>query len=513
LPLDRVWNFVFFRNNKGLYQEVNLGINNFSQAKTVQWVDFDNDEDLDLFVTSNDSPNRLYENNGAMNFTDVTDAAGLLINDHISWGSSWGDYDHDGFLDLFVTTRNAALEAEPNYLYRNNGDGTFENVTVSAGLVAENYLSFCSVFFDYNRDGLVDIYVSNDKNYNDNLMYENQGDGTFLEVAAASGTNVAIDAMSTTIGDDNRDGYMDIYVTNTEAGNAFLRNNGNGTFSDVAHLNGTLFESVGWGASFLDADNDMDLDLYVSSSLYNNPNFRSSAFYENNGSGLYIIPENIGFEADEYASFSNAIGDVNNDGYPDIVVSNMAPHEINIWLNGSQQNANWLKVKLQGTISNKQGIGAYIEISSNGVKQYNFTNLGEGYLGQNSAYEFFGIGAETAIEYLKVTWPSRVVDFIEKPMVNQAITIIEGENPLTIQDMNVISFRVYPNPARNEITMEHSGPINGTFALYSMFGDLILQDNFDTRKTVIGLGYLSAGVYFLKVNSDEKISYKKIIVE
>ena len=133
-----------------------------------------------------------------------------------------------------------------------------------------------------------------------------------------------------------------------------------------------------------------------------------------------------GFENDTAQSFSNAIGDINNDGYPDIAVLNYEPDNIFLWKNITNQNNNWLKVKLEGIDSNRQGIGSWIEISINGNKQYNYTLCGEGFLGQNSAYEFFGLGAANSIDYIKVSWLSGQVDVIQTPPINSHITIIEG---------------------------------------------------------------------------------------
>ena len=136
-------------------------------------------------------------------------------------------------------------------LFRNNGDKTFTDVSIQAGILQDAYFSFCAAFFDYDKDGWQDIYVANDRAPL-NQMYHNNGDGTFDEVGIATGTGVSVDAMSTTIDDANNDGHLDIYVTNTGAGNVFFENNGDGTFTDIAASNGTLMESVAWGAVFLD---------------------------------------------------------------------------------------------------------------------------------------------------------------------------------------------------------------------------------------------------------------------
>ena len=225
--------------------------------------------------------------------------------------------DNDGDLDLFISNRDDTNYTEINQLYRND-DGTFVDITATAGISNVPSLSFCSAFFDYDNDGDQDIYVANDKS-DMNILYQNNGSGSFVDVSIVSGAGIIIDAMSTTIGDYNGDGWFDIYVTNTTAGNQLLKNNGNGTFTNVALESGTEFLSVAWGSVFLDADNDADLDLYVSSVIDENSILLPSAFYENQGDETYQIPSGIGFANDTRESYSNAIGDFNNDGLPDLI--------------------------------------------------------------------------------------------------------------------------------------------------------------------------------------------------
>lgn len=240
----------FYKNNTGVFSQIEfISFDPLFETKTVQWIDFDNDGDYDLFVTSFSDSNILYQNIGNMVFEDVTISSGLILNDNSNYGSSWGDYDKDGFLDVFICSRSDFQEDDTqNYLYHNNGDGTFSIVNDQAGIDNNHHLSFCSSFFDYNNDGWQDLYIANDKLETQNLLYKNNGDGTFTEVGEETGTNISMDGMSTTIGDYNEDGWLDIYITNTIAGNVFLKNNGDGTFTDVASTNGTLFESAAWGA-------------------------------------------------------------------------------------------------------------------------------------------------------------------------------------------------------------------------------------------------------------------------
>ncbi|GAB5400047.1 MAG: hypothetical protein Aureis2KO_16320 [Aureisphaera sp.] len=504
----------FFRNTGGSFQEVFLlNSDPLFETKTVQWVDFDNDGDYDFFASGNTDSNRLYENTGNLNLVDITTSAGLITTDHRTFGASWGDYNKDGLLDLFISSRNTENLTIPNILYRNNGNGTFTNVNASAGISGENHFSFCAAFFDYNNDGWQDIVIANDKDPK-NLLYHNNGDDTFTEVGQQTNTNVVMDAMSTAIGDPNKDGWQDFYVTNTPAGNAFFENNGDGTFTDIASPNGTLFESVGWGAVFLDGDNDTNLDLYVSGMLDGTTGMLPSAFYENDGNGNYTIPTDAGFENDTAQSYGNAIGDLDNDGYPDIAVLNYAPDNIFLWQNDCPAGNNWFKVKLQGTESNSMGIGSTVEIMVNGEKQFNYTLCGEGYLGQNSAYEFFGIGTATEIEYVKVTWLSGIEDMIENPDINQAITIIEGSTLASETFQEEDGVVVYPNPMSYSATLKVGYHwIGAQVTISDITGRTIFTTSLTSEETQLKLNQYPSGIYFIHAINGKTTFTKKLVLD
>ena len=505
----------FFKNINGVFAQIDLGITNTSRNKQVLWVDYDNDDDQDFFVANLNGANKLYENTGNLTFVDVSASCGLFTDDLYTSGASFGDIDNDGDLDVFISNRDITNFNQANYLYRND-NGLFIDITTTSGITLGNQLSFCSAFFDYDNDGDQDIYVANDRTPQINRLYQNDGTGFFTDVSESSGAGIGIDAMSTTIGDYNNDGWFDIYVTNSPDGNQHLRNNGDGTFTNVAAVVGmepsvgTGFFSVGWGSVFLDADNDADLDLYVSSSMDGTiPSLITSAFYENDGSHSYTIPNAIGFENDALQSYSNAIGDFNNDGLPDIVVMNDLENNF-LWENTTTNSNSWLKLKLEGVQSNKDGIGSRIEISINGNKQFRYTLCGEGYLGQNSGTEFFGLGSAAIVDYVKVTWTSGTEDVYNDVAANQFLTLVEG-NSLSVNTYEAVSgINLFPNPVQNHITISNIKS-ETTLTIYNIIGEKVNVSILNTGTHQIDMKNLSNGVYIFNFESEKQFVSKRII--
>ena len=535
----------FYKNKGGSFSRVDLGINDTYETKQVLWVDFDNDGDYDFFATSLGGLNKLYENNGAMVFKDITMTSGLFLEDLYTFGAAFGDIDNDGDLDVFLTQRDVITKDQYNYLYLNT-DGHFTEITESAGLFLGNDLSFCASFFDYDNDGDQDLYVSNDKYTKSNKLYKNNGDLTFEDVSVVSGAGIIIDAMSTTIGDYNADGWFDIYVTNTTQGNYQLRNNGDGTFTNVAEQLGTAFYSIGWGAVYLDADNDTDLDLYVSGMLSGSDGRLPSAFYKNNG-GSFTIPANIGLIGDTRKSFSNAIGDVDNDGDADIIVMNDSENNF-LWKNVSVNDNNWLKIKLKGTVSNSAGIGSTIEVFADGRSQYRYTLCGEGYLSQNSGYEFIGLKLAPTADYIKVSWLSGIVDIIEGVAANKSYSITEGSgeaSEVVVENTNsgAVDEKIEEQPEDNaveeesvlveEVTQKCQGKeilvfpnpsIDGNFQLcrqnsasivtaevFDLQGRKVMTQSIDDKTPDLLLHHLKSGVYLVRLTDKNKTTLSKIV--
>lgn len=410
-----------YKNNQGQFEKISLnGVTNTCESKQILWVDFDNDGDKDLFYTCAEINVVLYRNDGDLNFTDVTTEIGLTTPDALTMGANWADFDRDGWLDLYITYYGTVR----NQLYRNKEGTAFENVSLETNVDPNGKPAFCGVVFDYDGDGWEDIYLANDRSTRNDLM-KNQGGTTFEEVGAASQSNLAMDAMGTTILDMNGDGFFEIYVSNSPEGNALLFNNGDGTFKDIAQESGTIFNSVGWGVNTLDIDNDACSDLYVSGSTVGTE-VPSSALYRSIDPMNFEQTQYPGMAGDTLSSFSNAVGDFNNDGRTDIVVSNANGTYSQLWQNQCINDNHWLKLRLEGIISNRDAIGARAVAYIEGIPIYQYKTAGISFMAQNTDYLHFGLAESTAVDSLLVFWPSGITDKLINPGIDQVVHVTEG---------------------------------------------------------------------------------------
>lgn len=433
--------------------------------------DFDNDGWQDIYITGYGG-NVLYRNLGNCKFEDVTEKAGLKVGG-FSTGAAWGDFDRDGYVDLFVpryvyVDANKlpqfgsdektckfrgipvqcgpwGLPGESDFLFRNRGNGTFEDVSKKAGVDdPQHYFGMQGVWADYDNDGWPDLYVANDAG--PNYLYHNKHDGSFEEVGLLSGAALSRDgqeegSMGVDFGDIDHDGKLDIIVSEfTEQPDLLFWNQGARGFTDISwssHIAEPSYPMVGWGTKFIDFDNSGWLGIFVANGHvypqmdlvkggvpYRQPvllfrNLHDRTFEDITAlSGLDKLP----LESRRGAAF----GDVNNDGKIDILILNVGQPPT-LLINRSPDVGHAALFKLVGTKSNKAAIGARVAVTTAGVTQFNEVRSGSSYLSQNDLRLHFGFGQRSVIDTTEVTWPSGTKDVVNNLATDFIYTIVEGE--------------------------------------------------------------------------------------
>lgn len=376
------------------------GIAAMPMASSVSAADYDDDGDLDLFISNFFEPDRLLRNEGNFVFTDVTTAAGVG-DDGPAMAAVWGDYDNDGWIDLYVCVR-TLTDGHPsrNKLYHNLGNGTFQDVGDALGVTDGDAPTLVATWFDYDRDGDADLYLGNDKGSGhlwSNRLYENLG-GTFADVTDVSGTHAWVDCMGIAVGDFYGNGWQDLYVTNTPAGNVLLTNLGDGTFRDDSADAGVESFAVGWAALFFDFDHDQRLDLFVCDMAAPDRLYRG---------GVWPCPDlapSLGL-ADPADSFCCAAADVDLDGDLDLMVSG-AGKPVKLYINNEGQLHHWVRFKVIGRGQNRFAVGANVELTAGGFSQLREVFGGGNFKSQNEHVLHFGLGdTTTMIDQITVVWP------------------------------------------------------------------------------------------------------------
>ena len=456
--------FVRFYKNDGtgnlVEDDINLNFAFTGQIISVLWFDCENDGDEDLLVTQFGGRALIFENNGNFQFTETAISKGLQPGSYLYYGAAIADYDQDGFLDICIPKYyNPDVQQFPEYstrLLHNDGDGTFTDVTVPANVLMPPRPCFQIVFFDYNEDGWLDMYWIIDRASWINELWENNGDGTFTNVSQTGGMNIAIDSMSGTVGDFDNDNDFDIYVSNTNNGNALLVHGENHVFSDQANQFGVAVYEISWGANWLDYENDGDLDLFVGTAAGANYTVSQNNFYIQNESGLFTEEnENVGILGDIDPTFCNVIGDYNNDGFFDYYNNSNDPKPSRLWRNTATEN-HYLSVELQGTISNRNAIGTRVEFFYDGHQQSRFTHCGESYLAQNSGKKIVGLGDYNIVDSIVIHWPRGLVERYYNIPSNQQVKYIEGMSFETEYSFGSVDTTLCPS----QTTILDAGPAN-----------------------------------------------------
>ena len=468
---DKMPHNVLYRNNgDGTFtdatKKAGVGSTVYGTGATVG--DYDNDGDLDLYVT-NFGEDQLYRNNGDGTFTDVTKQANV---DNQNWGTSsaFADIDNDGYLDLYIANYAVydprtdkqckergvhvycgphAYPAAHDTFYKNNGDGTFtdiSNLYRPSDLIPQHGLGV--TFGDYDGDGDLDLYVANDQD--PNFLFQNNGKDKFLEVALISGVcyndmGKEEAGMGTDFGDYNNDGKLDITVSNyqTET-NTLYHNHDSDFFIDRTIASGIAEIThgyLGWGIKFFDYDNDGYQDIFVANGhLMDNISVlekhvtypQRNLLFRNLGDGTFtnVMSQKDGLSLKK-VSRGAAIGDYDNDGDLDILVTNCNQRP-DLLQNAVGNRNNWVQIQVVGQKSNRSGIGAKIKIVTGTHVQYREVQSGGSYLSFHDLRAHFGVGKAEQIDLLEIRWPAGQIDQATHLSVNGRFLAVEGEKIVSI---------------------------------------------------------------------------------
>ena len=465
------WNRLFHNNHDSTFTDVTekAGVAGAGYGMGVAVGDYDNDGWPDLFV-ANVTGNQLFHNNGNGTFTDVTAKAGLqgaTLDGKKMWsaGAGWFDYNNDGLLDLFVVNYckwevnkdpyctiggGARGYCHPRYyapthnsLYRNNGDGTFTDVSAETGIASQFGKGMSVSFADYDGDGFLDAFVSNDTTRN--FLFHNIGGKTFEEVGELTGvaygsSGAALSGMGSDFRDLNNDGLPDIWHTAVEFETFPLyENRGHGDFADLTVSSGLArltSQMSGWGNGIVDFDNDGWKDLFVArSNVLDNINGlvperqypeRNSVF-RNLGNGKFEdVSSGAGTDFGKDAPHRGvAFGDIDNDGHVDMVVT-VLNGPVKLFHNVPSDANHWILLKLVGSRSNRMGIGAQIRITTeDGRSQWNEVTTAVGYASSSDSRVHFGLGSNRHIKEIEIHWPSGVKQVFHDTGVDRILAIQE----------------------------------------------------------------------------------------
>jgi hypothetical protein len=447
---DKLTNALYRNNKDGTFSDVTeeAGVGDKGFGFGCSAADFDKDGDLDLYVL-NYGPNVLYRNNGDGTFTDISKSSGLA-NSSWSLSAPWFDYDGDGDLDVYVANYleydsgkfrsyyaaagypgPLSYRGQPDALYRNNGDGTFTDVTKAAGIFQPNGRAMSATLADIDNDGFLDLYVPNDNM--ENYYFRNKGDGTFenkgLVMGLAFGEGgQGVSSMGPAIGDVDRDGWLDIYIP--DMGYGCLLMNRKDYFEDrtePTNLAVVCGQYTGWGGVLFDYDCDGYLDIFVATGNAHHEYTEEDVLMRNNGKGNFVdVADKSGpYFRQKYVGRGATYGDYDNDGDLDLLVINLNDSPRLLRNDGGNKN-NWLTVQARLPGGKSDAVGARVIVTAGSLTQIRDLIPVTGYLSQADPRCHFGLGESKKADTVEIRWPDRQTTKLKDVNSNQIITIIQG---------------------------------------------------------------------------------------
>jgi hypothetical protein len=513
---------MYMNNGNGNFTQVTTGniVNDGKYSYNSTWGDYDNDGFEDVFIANGNwngnNTNSLFHNDGNGTFTQIT--SGNIVTDiGFGDGSSWADYDNDGYIDLFVSNNSS----QSNFLYHNNGNGMFTKV-ISGAIVTDIATSASGIWGDYDNDGYPDLFVAHFGGTN--ALYHNNGNATFTKITTGDIVSDIGDSHGASWGDYDNDGWLDLFVNRWYNENDLLyHNNGNGTFTKITagpEVNNTGY---GTGSAWGDYDNDGWLDLFVCNSSLNTAG-QINYLYHNNGNGTFSQVTTGTFPTDISYGRGASWGDYDNDGDLDLHVANEYYSNDFLYQNNGNSN-HWINIKCYGTVSNKSAIGTRINVKAviNGapVWQTNFVSGQSGYAAQNSLNVEFGFGNAAVIDSMIVRWPSGLVCYYTNVATDQFVKIYENCTLLDVETKNnsANALNVFPNPNNGSFTISFNNISNSHFVL-ELYNELsqkiysLTEMNYGSFKKTLTADELnlSNGIYFVKLISGNMVQTKKIVI-
>ena len=444
-------NALYRNNGDGTFTDVTdaAGVGDTGWGMGCAFADYDNDGDADLYIT-NHKANLFYRNNGDGSFKRYASGAGGIGDKGFGSGIAWGDYDNDGYLDLYVGNYIEYGKVpqgdevffpydffgQTNILYLNKGDGGFINITNAAKVNGGFHLTLGISAADYDADGDLDLYLANDTDQN--ILYRNDGELTFTNTNrpdARSRTGDIRSGMGVAWGDYDNDGDLDLFVTNwLDENNVLYRNDGDGTFTDVSAESRIFASGLGktcWGTAFFDADNDGDLDLFFAAGHIDPASWeahgQADVFLQNNGDGTFTdISEAVGLRVSDAHGVGRgvAVADYDADGDLDLFIVNNGAQPTLLRNDGGNRQR-WLQIRTVGTVSNRDGVGAVVKVSAGALHQVQQVTAGDSYLSQSSLDVEFGLGAHEKADRVVIEWQSGIVQTLTDVQANQRVVVLE----------------------------------------------------------------------------------------